>query len=153
MSMLRRIILVATVAATVAPTVVSAADKDAPKKILFFTKSSGFEHSVIKRAGGELSHAEKILTELGKAHGFEVVCSKDGGMFESDKIGQFDAFVFETTGDLTKPGTDKQPPMSAEGEKNLYDAVKAGKASSASTAPPTPSATTGARAPTTPSSR
>src|SRR5665213_2787032 len=70
-----------------------AADKDAPKKILFFTKSSGFEHSVIHRKGDELSHAEKILTEIGKKHGYEVVCSKDGGMFESDKIGQFDAFV------------------------------------------------------------
>ena len=104
-----------------------AADKDAPKKVLFFTKSSGFEHSVIKRNGDALSHAETILTEIGKKAGFEVVCSKDGGMFESDKIGQFDAFVFETTGDLTKPGTDKQPPMSAEGEKNLYEAIKAGK--------------------------
>ena len=104
-----------------------AADKEAPKKILFFTKSSGFEHSVIHRKGEELSHAKKILTEIGKKHGYDVVCSKDGGMFESDKIGQFDAFVFETTGDLTKPGTDKQPPMTAEGEKNLYAAIKAGK--------------------------
>jgi type 1 glutamine amidotransferase len=104
-----------------------AAEKDAPKKILFFTKSSGFEHSVIHRKGGELSHAEKILTEIGKKNGYEVVCSKDGGMFESDKIGQFDAFVFETTGDLTTAGTDKQPPMTAQGEKNLYEAVKSGK--------------------------
>jgi hypothetical protein len=48
-------------------------------------------------------------------------------MFEKDKIGQFDAFVFQTTGDLTKPGTDKTPPMTAEGEKNLYEAIKSGK--------------------------
>ncbi len=59
--------------------------------------------------------------------GFEVVCSKDGRMFDPDKIGQWDAFVFYTTGDLTKEGTDKQPAMSAEGEKALYEAVKSGK--------------------------
>src|SRR4051812_43686875 len=47
------------------------------KKVLFFTKSSGFQHSVITRKGDELSHAERILTDLGKQHGFEVVASKD----------------------------------------------------------------------------
>jgi len=120
--------LLALGAAILCPSGLMAADKDAPKKVLFFTKSSGFEHSVIRRGKDDApSHAEKILVELGKKHGFEVVCSKDGGMFESDKIGQFDAFVFETTGDLTKPGTDKQPPMSADGEKNLYEAIKGGK--------------------------
>ena len=123
----RRALLLAVGVALMATTGLRAADGDAPKKVLFFTKSSGFEHSVIKRKGDELSHAEKILTEIGKKAGFEVVCSKDGTLFESDKIGQFDAFVFETTGDLTKPGTDKTPPMTAEGEKNLYEAIKAGK--------------------------
>lgn len=127
-SKLSRRWLLALGAAILCPTGLLAADKDAPKKVLFFTKSSGFEHSVIKRGKGDApSHAEAILVEIGKKHGFEVTCSKDGGMFESDKIGQFDAFVFETTGDLTKAGTDKQPPMSAEGEKNLYEAVKGGK--------------------------
>ncbi|WZO96386.1 ThuA domain-containing protein [Isosphaeraceae bacterium EP7] len=99
----------------------------ATKKVLFFTKSSGFQHSVIARKGDELSHAEKILVEIGKAAGFEVVPSKDGRMFDPDKIGQFDAFVFVTTGDLTTPGTDKQPPMSPEGEQAFYAAVKSGK--------------------------
>jgi type 1 glutamine amidotransferase len=102
-------------------------DKKATKRLLFFTKSSGFEHSVIKRDGDKLSHAEQILTNIGKEHGFEVVCSKDGRLFDPDKIGQWDAFAFETTGDLTKPGTDKNPPISADGEKALYDAVHGGK--------------------------
>ena len=99
----------------------------APKKVLFFTKSSGFQHSVITRKGDTLSHAEQILTDIGKDHGFEVVASKDGGMFEPDRIGQWDAFVFETTGDLGKPGTDKTPPISPAGERAFYDAVKGGK--------------------------
>ena len=105
-----------------------AAAKAEPKKVLFFSKSSGFPHPVITRKGEELSHAEKILTALGKEHGFEVVCSKDGRMFNPDKIGQFEAFVFETTGDLTKPGPNKDgEPISEEGEKALYEAIKSGK--------------------------
>ncbi len=99
----------------------------APKKILFFTKSSGFPHSVVARHGDELAHAEKILTEIGKEHGFNVVASKDGRLFEPDQIAQWDGFVFYTTGDLTVPGTDKTPPISAEGEKAFYDALKGGK--------------------------
>ena len=49
-------------------------------------------------------------------------------MFEPDKIGEWDAFFFETTGDLTKPGphNDGQP-ISAAGEKALYEAVRSGK--------------------------
>jgi uncharacterized protein len=101
--------------------------KGARKKVLFFTKSSGFQHSVIKRDGESLGMAERILTEIGKEHGFEVVASKDGRLFEPDQIGQWDAFVFETTGDLTIAGGDKNPPISPEGEKALYDAIRGGK--------------------------
>lgn len=98
-----------------------------PKRVLFFTKSSGFQHSVITRDGDKPAHAERILTDLGKQHGFEVVASKDGRMFEPDKLADFDVIAMYTTGDLTKEGTDKQPPMSAEGEKALYDFVRSGK--------------------------
>ncbi|MFI5457376.1 MAG: ThuA domain-containing protein [Isosphaerales bacterium] len=97
------------------------------KKVLFFTKSSGFQHSVITRKGDKLGLAERILTEIGKEHGFEVVASKDGRLFEPDKIGQWDAFVFETTGDLSTPGGDKNPPISPDGEKAFYDAIRGGK--------------------------
>lgn len=97
------------------------------KKVLFFTKSSGFQHSVITRQGEELAHAERILVELGKKHGFEVVPSKDGRMFDPDKIGQWDAFAFYTTGDLTQAGTDGQPPMSPAGKQALLEAIRGGK--------------------------
>lgn len=53
----------------------------ATKKILFFTKSSGFEHSVISWKDGQPSHAEKILLDLGKKNGWEFVFSKDGSKF------------------------------------------------------------------------
>jgi type 1 glutamine amidotransferase len=97
------------------------------KKVLFFTKSAGYQHSVIKRDGDKPAHAEQILTDIGREHGFEVVASKDGRMFDPDQIGQWDLFVFETTGDLTTPGTDKTNPISPDGEKALYDAIRAGK--------------------------
>jgi type 1 glutamine amidotransferase len=101
--------------------------KGESKKVLFFTKSSGFQHSVIAHNGDALGLAERILTDIGKEHGFEVVASKDGRLFEPNQIGQWDAFVFETTGDLNLPGTDGTPPISADGEKALYDAIRAGK--------------------------
>ncbi|QOV88195.1 ThuA domain-containing protein [Humisphaera borealis] len=79
---------------------------DGPKKrILFFTKSSGFQHSAITRpadAPTKLAFAEQYLTDIGAKHGFEVVCSKDGTMFTPENIAKFDAFAFYTTGDLTK---------------------------------------------------
>jgi type 1 glutamine amidotransferase len=106
---------------------VLAAPSGSPKKVLFFTKSSGFQHSVIARKDGKLGLAERILTEIGKEHGFEVVASKDGTLFDPDKIGQWDAFAFETTSDLTTSGTDKQPPMSPDGKKAFLDAIRAGK--------------------------
>jgi uncharacterized protein len=123
----RRRMLQATGAALLAPLATRLGFAAEEKNLLFFTKSSGFEHSVIKRKGDELSHAEKVLTEIGKKNGFNVVCSKDGGMFDSDKIGKFDAFVFETTGNLLTPGTDKQPPMTEQGLDNFLKAIDSGK--------------------------
>ncbi len=130
MSLNRRQLLLASGAALLGPSTLRAlaAQKDGPtKKVLFFTKSSGFQHSVIARKGESPGLAERILTEIGKEHGFEVVASKDGRMFEPDKIGQWDAFAFETTGDLTKEGTDKTPPISADGMKAFLDAIESGK--------------------------
>ena len=98
------------------------------KKVLFFTKSSGFEHSLIKRdKQGHLGLAERTLIEIGKEHGFEVVASKDGRLFEPDKIGEWDAFAFYTTGDLRHAGHRRNPASSADGEKALYDAIRGGK--------------------------
>jgi type 1 glutamine amidotransferase len=102
------------------------AAEGARKKVLFFTKSAGFEHSVVKRKGDELAHAERVLVELGKSHGFDVEPTKDGGVFDKDLSG-YDAFVFYTTGDLTRPGTDKSPPMSTAGKQALLDAIASGK--------------------------
>jgi uncharacterized protein len=97
------------------------------KKVLFFSKSSGYEHSVIKRKGNELSFAEKILEELGPKHGVEFSFSKDGSLFTPGYLAGFDAFFFYTTGLLTEAGTDKNPPMTPEGKAAFLDAIKRGK--------------------------
>ena len=104
-----------------------AAAEDKPKrKILFFTKSAGFEHDVVKRKGEELGLAEKTLIEVGKKHGFEVTATKDGRVFDGD-LSKYDAFFFYTTDNLLVPGNDKQPPMSAQGKVNLLKAIEGGK--------------------------
>lgn len=97
-----------------------------PHKILFFTKSSGYEHSVISWKDGKPSHAEKVLLELGSKNGWEFTFSKDGSLFSPDYLSQFDAVMFYTTGDLCSAGTDGNPPMTLEGKQALFDYVKAG---------------------------
>ena len=117
--------LVSIVAVSLVAAAVTAAA--APKKILFFTKSSGFEHSVISWKDGQPGYAEKVLLELGQKNGWEFTFSKDGSKFSPEYLGQFDAVFFYTTGDLCSEGTDKNPPMSAAGKQALFDYVRAGK--------------------------
>ena len=128
----------------------TAAAEKKKQKVLYFTRSAGFVHSVVNRRGGQLSHSEKLLTEMGKRAGFEVECTQDGRVFDGD-LDQYDAVAFYTTGDLTKPVNQKPPakaaakqaakkaakkkpavredtpPMSPAGKKRLLDAIAAGK--------------------------
>ena len=99
-----------------------AADDKMKKRILFFTKSSGFEHDPVKRSGAAPSLSELTLSTIGKKHGFEIVATKDGRVFDGD-LAQYDAFLFYTTGDLTELGTDEMPPMSALGKQALLSAT------------------------------
>jgi uncharacterized protein len=99
----------------------------APKKILFFTKSSGFEHGVISWKGGHPSYAEKVLLRLGEKNDWEFTFSKDGSKFGRDFLAQFDVVFFYTTGNLCTPGTDKQPPMTPEGKQALFDYARGGR--------------------------
>jgi type 1 glutamine amidotransferase len=105
-----------------------AADPAPPvKKILFFTKSSNFEHSVIKDRKGQPGFAAQILAVEGPKHGIAFTFSKDGSLFTPEYLAQFDAFMFYTSGDLTAAGKDGNPPMSPAGKAALLDAIKHGK--------------------------
>jgi type 1 glutamine amidotransferase len=98
------------------------------RKLLVFTRSQGFEHSCLKReAPDKLSLLERTVTNLGAKHGFEVTCTKDGRVFIPDELAKYDAFLFETTGDLTKEGGDNNPPMPRDGKQTLLNAVAKGK--------------------------
>jgi len=101
---------------------------DAPqRKLLFFTKSSGYEHVVISWKDGAPSFAEKELLKLGAENNWKFEFSKDGSKFSPEYFAQFDALVFYTTGDLCDKGKDGNPPMSAAGKQAIFDYVKAGK--------------------------
>ncbi|MBC8869859.1 MAG: ThuA domain-containing protein [Planctomycetes bacterium] len=103
----------------------SAAEKK-KQKLLYFTRSVEYEHSVVGPGEDGLSHSDKVLVELGKEVGFEVECTKDGRVFDGD-LDRYDAVVFYSCGDLFLPSVRKAPPMSPEGRKRLLAAVAAGK--------------------------
>ena len=90
------------------------------KKLLVITESRGFRHSVVARGkGGELSLAEKVLTQLGKDDGFEVTCSQDSRKaITAENLKQYDAVFFYTTGSL---------PLSDTQKADLIGFIRAGK--------------------------
>lgn len=99
----------------------------APVRVLYFTKSSGYEHSAIKHVEGKPSYSENVLTKLAGAHSFEFTFSKDGSKFSSEYLAQFDVIMFYTSGDLLSVGTDGNPAMTAAGKQALLDAIAGGK--------------------------
>lgn len=98
----------------------------AQKSVLVFTKSSGFEHDVVKRVDGKPSIVDDAVTALGDKHGFHVGVTKDARIFDDTQFHKYAAVVFFTTGDLTTLGTDGKPPMSPEGKQKLLDAIHKG---------------------------
>ena len=97
--------------------------RDPKPAILLFTNSSGFEREVIKNNDGKPSIVEQALRSLGAQHGFDVNATKDGRIFDSKEFSAHQALVFYTSGDLTKTGTDGNPPITAQGKWALLNAV------------------------------
>jgi uncharacterized protein len=93
-------------------------DKKKPK-ILYFTKSSGYVHSVVKREGNAPAFSERLLADLGARHGFDVECSQDAAVFDGD-LGRYDLFAFYTSGS----GSDH---LSVAQRDKLLKAIAAGK--------------------------
>jgi len=96
-------------------------------KILYFSRSQGFEHDPVKLVNGGPSVSDKTFTKWGAKNNIEFVCTKDGTIFDGD-LDQFAGFAFYTSGDLLAArATDGSKPMSAEGMKRLIQAVEDGK--------------------------
>lgn len=74
-------------------------------RVLMVTQSAGFVHSTVKRGPQELSHAERILTELGVRSGdFRIDCTQDvENDFTPELLDNYDVVAFYTTGDLPIP--------------------------------------------------
>jgi type 1 glutamine amidotransferase len=101
--------------------------EDAPRRILFFSKSSGYEDPMIHRISGQSSPAERILTEMGKENRLEFTFTKDGSGFTPDNLSKYDAFCFFTSGDLLQAGDDHTPPMTKDGKAAFLNAIRDGK--------------------------
>ena len=99
----------------------------APVRVLYFSKSSGYEHSAVKRTNDQPSYSETVLTKIANSSGLEFTFSKDGSKFSGEYLKQFDVVLFYTSGDLLTAGTDGQPPMTAAGKQALLDWVSSGK--------------------------
>lgn len=98
----------------------------APLRVLFFTKSSGWEHSVIKQDNFKPSYAENVLAKLGQKHDIQFTVSKDGSLFSDAYLAQFDAIMFFTSGDLTSIGTDRYPGITGAGLEAFYNYIANG---------------------------
>ena len=126
------------------------AQEAARKKVLFLTKSSGFQHDVVKRNPAnpdQPAPAERFLTEIAGGAGYDVTVTKDADIFNDPKTYEtYQVIAFYTTEDLTKPSdkytqkkdpatnknvNDKlihtEKPMSAEGKALFLKAIEDGK--------------------------
>lgn len=76
----------------------SAATRSA--RILFVTQSAGFKHSTVTRKPTDLSHSERVMTELGVRSGlFRVDCTQDVETdFTPERLRDYDIVMFFTTG-------------------------------------------------------
>jgi hypothetical protein len=103
------------------------ASADEPKtKVLYYDYSAGFIHPPTVDNDGKLGVCGSFLKEFGEKNGIEVVCTKDGSVFDGD-LSQYAAIVFYTSGDLFNKN-DRCPgqPLSKQGAKNLFEAIRSG---------------------------
>lgn len=89
----------------------AAATQTPPKKVLYLTHSAGYKHEVVPLS-------MELLPEIGRAHGFEVVATRDLTFLSPQSLKQYDAVVFYTTSEL---------PIGEADKANLLEWVKSGK--------------------------
>jgi uncharacterized protein len=75
------------------------AEQPSARRVLYVTHSAGFKHDV-------LPLSEKILREVGRAHGFDVTTTGDASTITAKSLDPYSAIVFYTTGEL--PMSDQQ---------------------------------------------
>ncbi len=99
-----RLCAVALAACVVMVPAVATRAEDAPKKnarMLFVSQSAGFQHGSVTRKEGQLSPAERAMTDLGiSSNLFRVDCTQDAGSITKEQLDNYDIVMFYTTGDL-----------------------------------------------------
>jgi hypothetical protein len=101
------------------------------KRVLVFTKSSGYEHPLVYRDTAWPSPLEAELLDFGREHRINFVFSKDGTIFTPENLAGYDAFLFYTSGDpAVQPRDglgDSYPLMTEAGKQALLAEIRAGK--------------------------
>ena len=102
-----------------------------PAKILIFTRSQGFEHEPAKLLDdGTTGTGRGLKTYFAdKNKKIDIVETQDGGLFDG-ALGQYDAFIFYTSGNLLDANgskNDKAKPLTETGLRKMIAAVRAGK--------------------------
>ncbi|HNR30594.1 MAG TPA: ThuA domain-containing protein [Candidatus Hydrogenedentes bacterium] len=99
----------------------------APLRILYITKSEGFEHSPVSEPDGRTSHSEMWLARIAEEIGATLRSTKNAVEVNAENLKNYDVVIFYTQGDLTKIGEkDAGEPMAATGVEELLAWVKAG---------------------------
>ncbi len=118
----------ASVSWLAAATMAVQADENRARRLLFFNRSAGFQHSVVTVKDDQPCYAETILRPICDKHHWELVSTKDGTVFTPENIAKYDAFLFYTTGVLTDAkSADGSKPMSKAGKQAFLDAIHNGK--------------------------
>ncbi len=98
-------------------------------KVLWLTKSAGFQHPVITETDGKPSFLQGVIGKMGEGHeGVEVTFTKDASTINAKNLANYNLVIFYTTGDLTTPGTDMHPAMGANGVAELTAWIEKGGA-------------------------
>ncbi|MBR2695099.1 MAG: ThuA domain-containing protein [Thermoguttaceae bacterium] len=95
------------------------------RKVLYFDRSNSYVHPPTESRDDGTTVCGDALIELGKELNFEVVCTKDSSIFESD-LSQFDAIFFYTCGALDEDGGESPQGMSPQGVANFFNSIRNG---------------------------
>ena len=95
-------------------------------RLLFFIRPGAYEPDIVHRENCTPSVSEQMMVNLSHRIGYEVECSADGRIFDSD-LGRFDAFVLFWNFDPMKPNKTGDFPLTASGKNHLLDAVASGR--------------------------
>jgi hypothetical protein len=97
-------------------------------KVLFLSKSSGFEHSVIKWNDKQVSHVDTVLKPLFEGMGMTYESTKDAGTINAENLKKYKLVIMYTSADLTQKGEDGNPPMGPNGVAELKAWIENGGA-------------------------